>query len=51
MNKCINSVLVLGLGKVGYLVALRLHETGFKVKGADLYPPLEWLENIVIDGL
>ncbi len=38
MNNCINSVLVLGLGKVGYLVALLLHETGFKVKGADLNP-------------
>ena len=38
MNKRINSVLVLGLGKVGYLVALLLHETGFKVTGADLHP-------------
>lgn len=36
MNKQINSVLVLGLGKVGHLVALLLHETGFKVTGADL---------------
>ena len=33
----INSVLVLGLGKVGHLVALLLHETGFKVMGADLH--------------
>ncbi len=38
MDKRINSVLVLGLGKVGYLVALLLHETGFKVTGADLHP-------------
>lgn len=38
MNKRINSVLVLGLGKVGYLVALLLHETGFKVTGGDLNP-------------
>jgi len=37
MNREINSVLVLGLGKVGYLVALLLHETGFKVTGADLH--------------
>jgi len=37
MNKRINSVLVLGLGKVGYLVALLLHETGFKVTGGDLH--------------
>jgi saccharopine dehydrogenase-like NADP-dependent oxidoreductase len=36
MAKHINSVLVLGLGKVGYLVALLLHETGFKVTGTDL---------------
>ena len=38
MNTRINSVLVLGLGKVGYLVALLLHETGFKVTGADVHP-------------
>ncbi|TKB24418.1 L-lysine dehydrogenase [Desulfopila sp. IMCC35006] len=38
MDKRINSVLVLGLGKVGYLVALLLHETGFKVTGADVHP-------------
>ncbi len=31
----INSILVLGLGKVGSLVAYMLHETGFKVTGAD----------------
>lgn len=36
MSTHINSVLVLGLGKVGYLVALLLHETGFRVTGADL---------------
>ena len=38
MNNRINSVVVLGLGKVGNLVALLLHETGFKVTGADLNP-------------
>lgn len=38
MNKRITSVLVLGLGKVGYLVALLLHETGFKVTGGELNP-------------
>lgn len=38
MKKRINSVLVLGLGKVGYLVALLLHETGFKVTGGELNP-------------
>jgi saccharopine dehydrogenase-like NADP-dependent oxidoreductase len=38
MNKRINSVLVLGLGKVGYLVGLLLHETGFKVIGGDVNP-------------
>lgn len=31
-------MLVLGLGKIGHLVALLLHETGFKVTGADLHP-------------
>jgi prephenate dehydrogenase len=36
MNEPIRSVLILGLGKVGYLVALLLRETGFKVTGADL---------------
>ncbi len=38
MKKRINSVLVLGLGKVGYLVAVLLHETGFRVTGADMQP-------------
>jgi len=37
MTKRINSVLVLGLGKVGHLVALLLHETGFVVTGADMH--------------
>lgn len=37
MTKHINSVLVLGLGKVGHLVARLLHETGFAVTGADLH--------------
>lgn len=36
MKNRINSALVLGLGKVGNLVALLLHETGFKVTGGDL---------------
>jgi saccharopine dehydrogenase-like NADP-dependent oxidoreductase len=36
MNLPIRSVLILGLGKVGYLVALLLRETGFRVTGADL---------------
>ncbi len=38
MKKPFDSVLVLGLGKVGYLVALLLHETGFRVTGADMQP-------------
>lgn len=38
MKNCIDSILVLGLGKVGHLVALLLHETGFKVRAADLAP-------------
>ncbi len=33
MGTKIESVLVLGLGKIGHLVALLLHETGFKVTG------------------
>jgi saccharopine dehydrogenase-like NADP-dependent oxidoreductase len=36
MSERINSVFVLGLGKVGELVALLLHATGFRVTGADL---------------
>jgi saccharopine dehydrogenase-like NADP-dependent oxidoreductase len=36
MSTRIESVAVLGLGKVGILAATLLHETGFKVKGADL---------------
>lgn len=42
MNKAINSILVLGLGKVGCLVGLMLHETGFKVTGADLNPGVQF---------
>lgn len=38
MQKKIDSVLVLGLGKVGSLVASLLQETGFKVTGADMQP-------------
>ncbi len=36
MQSKVTSVLVLGLGKVGSLVASLLHETGFSVTGADL---------------
>lgn len=36
MNASIKSVFVLGLGKVGSLVARLLHESGFDVTGADL---------------
>ena len=36
MSTRIQSVIVLGLGKVGFLVAELLHLTGFKVTGADL---------------
>lgn len=38
MGTAINSILVLGLGKVGLLVATMLHETGFQVTGADVRP-------------
>lgn len=38
MQRRIDSVFVLGLGKIGHLVALLLHETGFKVCAADLNP-------------
>lgn len=36
MSKTIRSIVVLGLGKVGYLAAQLLHDTGFTVTGADL---------------
>jgi len=36
MNKPLDSILVLGLGKIGHLVALLLHETGFRVEAAAL---------------
>lgn len=36
MKHRIKSVLVLGLGKIGHLVAELLHESGFEVTGADL---------------
>ena len=39
MTRHINSVLVLGLGKVGYLVGLLLHETRFTVTGGDINLP------------
>jgi len=35
MSAKIQSVFVLGLGKVGSLVGTLLHETGFEVTGAD----------------
>lgn len=38
MESAINSIMVLGLGKVGLLVATMLHETGFRVTGADVHP-------------
>ncbi|MEE4241649.1 MAG: saccharopine dehydrogenase C-terminal domain-containing protein [Desulfopila sp.] len=38
MKEKIRSVIVLGLGKVGHLVAELLQETGFNVTGADLHP-------------
>lgn len=41
MSRHIDSILVLGLGKVGHLVALLLHETGFTVTGADLSPEID----------
>ena len=37
MNKRFDTILVLGLGKVGHLVSLLLHNSGFKVTGADLH--------------
>lgn len=36
MSAKIDSILVLGLGRVGSLVATLLHETGFSVTGADM---------------
>lgn len=36
MQRIVNSTLVLGLGKVGSLMASMLHETGFVVTGADV---------------
>ena len=39
MQTKITSILVLGLGKVGHLVAELLHLSGFKVTGADVAPP------------
>ncbi len=39
MKKRIESVIVLGLGKVGHLVAELLQETGFTAQGADLHIP------------
>src|SRR5512139_445416 len=41
MDAKIKSVFVLGLGKVGLLVATLLHETGFQVTGADLRETIE----------
>ncbi len=42
MAKQINVVLVLGLGKVGHLVAELLRETGFEVVGADVQIEAEY---------
>lgn len=39
MSKKIKRVAVLGLGKVGRLAALLLHETGFEVTGFDVHAP------------
>lgn len=39
MPKNIESVLVVGLGKVGLLVATLLHEQGYRVTGLDHQPP------------
>jgi saccharopine dehydrogenase-like NADP-dependent oxidoreductase len=36
MQRKMHSILVVGLGKVGSLIASLLHETGFEVTGADL---------------
>ncbi|MDJ0621667.1 MAG: saccharopine dehydrogenase C-terminal domain-containing protein [Desulfocapsaceae bacterium] len=41
MNKGIDSILVLGLGKVGLLVARLLKKTGFSVTGSDLHFPAD----------
>ncbi len=41
MQNRIQSILVLGLGKVGHLVARLLSETGFSVTGGDLHPPAD----------
>ncbi|MFN2354595.1 MAG: saccharopine dehydrogenase C-terminal domain-containing protein [Desulfopila sp.] len=39
MKRTIDSILVLGLGKVGHLAAELLHKTGFEVTGGDMYIP------------
>ncbi len=39
MDKNIESILVVGLGKVGLLVATLLHEQGYRVTGLDRQPP------------
>lgn len=41
MKRVIDSILVLGLGKVGHLVAELLHNTGFDVTGGDLCIPAQ----------
>jgi len=38
MARTLDRILILGLGKVGHLVGLLLHETGFTVTGADFGP-------------
>ena len=43
MSEKINSVAVLGLGKVGTLAAVLLHETGLEVTGFDMHAPHDQL--------
>ncbi len=41
MTRIIDSVLVIGLGKVGSLVATLLHQGGYEVTGLDAHPPAQ----------
>ena len=43
MSKKIERVAVLGLGKVGTLAAVLLHETGLEVTGFDMHAPQDQL--------
>ena len=50
MKKGINSILVLGLGKVGLLVARLLQKTGFSVTGSDRHSPADPdIETLAVD--